>query len=252
MRKLILALVTSCGVLLSPGSAAQEHTGAHHWDYGPTRGPSHWGELSPEFRACSVGHRQAPIDIRDATKADLPAIVFEYKPSPLRMVDNGHTIMINYSPGSYIVLGGLRYELKQFHFHRPSEEKISGRDFDMSAHLVHDNGSGKLAVVAILLQAGEDNALIRELWKEMPKEKGQEEVLDKVQIDISRLLPQDRSYYTFVGSLTTPPCSEDVTWIVLKNPTKISPAEVEQFSQLYRNDARPTQPLYGRTILESK
>jgi carbonic anhydrase len=252
MPKFILVFVMCCGILYVMGSAAQEHAPEHHWDYGPTRGPSHWAELSPEFRTCSIGHRQSPIDIRDTKKADLPPIVFEYKPSPLRIVDNGHTVMINYAPGSYLAIGKERYQLKQFHFHRPSEETIHGKGFEMSAHLVHDNGDGKLAVVAILLQAGEDNALVRELWKELPKEKEREEVLDQLQIDISRILPQDRSYYTFSGSLTTPPCSEEVTWIVLKHPTAISPAEIEQFSQLYRNDARPTQPLYGRTILESK
>jgi hypothetical protein len=122
----------------------------------------------------------------------------------------------------------------------------------MSAHLVHDDGNGKLAVVTVLLQAGEDNALVRELWKELPKEKEREEVLDQVQIDISRILLHDQSYYTFSGSLTTSPCSEEVTWIVLKHPITISLAKVEQFSQLYRNDARPTQPLYARTVLESQ
>jgi carbonic anhydrase len=249
MLKLVPALVMWCGISLS--SAAQEPA-KHHWDYGPTHGPTHWAEIDPEFRTCSVGHRQSPIDIQHAMKADLPPIVFDYKPSLLRIVDNGHTIVVNYAPGSYIVVGDQRYQLKQFHFHRPSEEKVHGKGFAMSAHLVHDNGSGKLVVVAILLQTGEDNALIRELWKELPKEKNRETVLDNVQIDISRILPLERRYYTFVGSLTTPPCSEDVTWIVLKHPTTISPTEVEQFSHLYPNDARSTQPLYGRTVLESK
>ena len=252
MRNVILTLVICCGVLLTTKSAAQEHNPEHHWDYGSTLGPGHWGELNPEFRPCSTGHRQSPIDIRDTTKVDLPKVVFEYKPSPLRIVDNGHTIMINYAPGSYLVVGNQRYQLKQFHFHRPSEEKINGMGFDMSIHLVHDDGNGKLAVVAILLQAGHDNALIQELWKHLPKDKAKEQVLDGVQIDLSLILPEDRSYYTFAGSLTTPPCSENVSWIVLKHPTTISPSEIEQFSHFYRNDARPTQPLYGRSILESK
>jgi len=252
MRILTLALLTCCTVFLTLKSAAQEQHPGQHWDYGSTLGPSHWGELSPEFRVCSTGHRQAPIDIRNAKQAKLPELVFDYKPSPLRIVDNGHTIMINYAPGSFVVIGDQRYQLKQFHFHRPSEEKINGKGFDMSAHLVHDDGKGKLAVVAILLQAGEDNALIQEIWKDLPKEKAKEEVWDGVKIDLTQILPQDRSYYTFAGSLTTPPCSEDVTWIVLKHSTSISHAEIEQFSRLYRNDARPTQPLYGRTVQASK
>jgi carbonic anhydrase len=142
--------------------------------------------------------------------------------------------------------------LKQFHFHRPSEEKINGKGFDMSLHLVHQDSEGKLAVVAVLLQEGGDNSLVRELWKDIPKEKGKEEDLDQVQIDVSQLIPTEHGYYTFSGSLTTPPCSEGVTWFVLKQPMTISAAEIQQFSKLYRNDARPTQPLYDRAVLESQ
>ena len=122
----------------------------------------------------------------------------------------------------------------------------------MTLHLVHMDENGKLAVVAVLLQEGKDNALVRELWNDLPREKEKEELFETVQIDISTTLPSDRSYYTFSGSLTTPPCSEDVTWFVLKRPVTISAAEINQFSQLYRNDARPTQPLYDRVVLESQ
>ena len=122
----------------------------------------------------------------------------------------------------------------------------------MSVHLVHTDETGKLAVVAILLQRGQDNPLVRELWNDLPMEKEKEEFLDKVQIDASWIVPPDRRYYTFSGSLTTPPCSEDVTWFVLKHPTTVSAEEIERFSKLYRNDARPTQPLYGRVVLESQ
>jgi len=160
--------------------------------------------------------------------------------------------MINYGPGSSISVGGEKYVLKQFHFHRPSEEKINGEAYDMVVHLVHANQEGKLAVVAVLLQQGEDNPLVRELWKDLPKEKEKEEDMGNVQIEVAGLLPSDRGYYTFTGSLTTPPCSEDVTWFVLKHPVTVSAAEIEQFSKLYRHDARPTQPLYGRVVMESK
>jgi carbonic anhydrase len=149
-------------------------------------------------------------------------------------------------------LGGKRYELKQFHFHRPSEEKINGKSYEMVAHPVHADEKGNVAVVAVLLEKGEDNALVHTLWKDLPKEKDKAEIEKDVQIDADGLLPVDHSYYTFSGSLTTPPCSEDVTWFVLKHPVSVSAAEIEQFSKLYRNDARPTQPLYGRVILESK
>jgi len=237
--------------LLIVASYAQEHP-THNWDYGEELGPSHWGELKPEFAACKNGHRQSPIDIRNPQRADLLPISFDYKPSPLHIIDNGHTILINYAPGSFISVGGKEYPLKQFHFHRPSEEKVDGSGFEMSMHLVHVDGEGTLAVVAVLLQEGEDNPLVRELWSQLPKEKEKEEFLNNTQIDASRILPADRSYYTFSGSLTTPPCSEDITWFVLKHPVTVSAAEIRQFSHIYRNDARPTQPLHDRIVLESK
>jgi len=160
--------------------------------------------------------------------------------------------MINYSPGSSITVGGKRYELQQFHFHRPSEEKINGKRYEMSVHLVHADEKGNVAVVAVLLEKGGDNALVHTLWRDLPKEKEKIQFEKGVQIDADGLLPPVKSYYSFFGSLTTPPCSEDVTWLVLKHPVSVSAAEIDQFSNLYRNDARPTQPLYGRVILESK
>ncbi|RSL18239.1 carbonic anhydrase [Edaphobacter aggregans] len=253
LRNRSLHTIVGCALVLSAAGGAQEHQNTEHtWDYSTTRGPGHWGDLKPEFAPCKNGHRQSPIDIRGPVKADLPPIQFDYKPSPLNIVDNGHTILITYSPGSFITVGGKRYELKQFHFHRPSEEKINGKRYDMAVHLVHADEKGNAAVVAILLEKGEGNDLIGRLWKDMPKEKEKVESEKDVQIDADGLLPPDHSYYTFLGSLTTPPCSEDVTWFVLKHPVSVSASEIEQFSKLYRNDARPTQPLYGRVVLESK
>jgi len=135
----ILALTTATG--------AQEHK-SDHWGYNGVQGPSHWGELSPEFELCRSGHHQLPIDIRNPQQADLPAIEFDYKPSPLHIIDSGHTIMINYAPGSSIRVGDKQYTLKQFHFHRPSEEQINGKSFAMSLHLVHADEQGDLTVVA--------------------------------------------------------------------------------------------------------
>ena len=242
-----------CILVLAAAATPQEQKPpAHTWDYSPSHGPSHWGQLSPEFAACINGHHQSPVDIRNPQKTDLPPIDFDYKPSPLDIIDNGHTIMINYAPGSFISVGGKKYELKQFHFHRPSEEKIDGKGFEMSLHLVHADQEGKLAVVTVLLQRGEDNSLVRELWKDLPAEKDKEEHLNNIQIDADALLPTDHGYYTFPGSLTTPPCSEGVTWFVLKHPATISAEEIKRFSQLYRDNARPTQPLYDRVVLESQ
>lgn len=240
---LLLALTLATG--------AQDHKSGH-WSYDGNQGPSHWGDLSPEFALCGTGHHQSPIDIRNPKQADLPPLQFDYKPSPLHIIDNGHTIMINYAPGSFIQVGDKHYTLKQFHFHRPSEEQINGQAYEMSLHLVHADEQGNLAVVAVLLKRGSDNPLVHELWTDLPKEKEHEEQLDNVQIDVKALLPSDLGYYTFPGSLTTPPCSENVTWFVLKQPVTVSGAEIQQFEKLYRHNARPTEPLYDRVVLETK
>ena len=247
-----LAIAVLALTLLSSLVAfAQEHKSGH-WGYDGNEGPSHWGDMSPEFAPCKSGHHQSPIDIRNPQKTDLPPIHFDYKPSPLHIIDNGHTILINYAAGSSIRVGDKQYTLKQFHFHRPSEEKIDGKTYDMVAHLVHSDQDGNLAVVAVLLEKGNNNPLIRELWSDLPKEKEKEELLDTVTINVANLLPPDTGYFTFSGSLTTPPCSENVTWFVLKHPVAITAEEIEQFTKLYRHDARPTQPLYDRVVLESK
>jgi carbonic anhydrase len=245
------AMVLAVSAVWGVTSIAQEH-GTAHWSYDGQTGPSHWGELSAEFAPCHTGHLQSPIDIEATQKADLPAIQFDYKTSPLHIIDNGHTIMINYAPGSSIRVGDKRYELKQFHFHRPSEGRIKGKRYDMELHLVHVAQDGSTAVVAVLLQQGGDNPLIHELWGDLPTEKNQEQHWDNVHINVSTLLPADHGYYTFPGSLTTPPCTENVTWYVLKHPVTLSAAEITQYSKLYRDDARPTQPSYDRVIRESR
>jgi len=238
--------------LLSTALAYAQVHKSGHWSYDGDEGPSHSGDLSPDFAPCKNGHHQSPIDIRNPQKADLPPSSFDYKPSPLHIIDNGHTIMINYAPGSSIRVGDKQYALKQFHFHRPSEEKINGKTYEMVVHLVHADQDGNLAVVAILLENGKDNPLISELWNDLPKKKEKEERLDTIMINAANLLPADPTYYTFSGSLTTPPCTENVTWFVLKRPVSVSASEIEQFSRLYRNDSRPTQPLYDRHVLESQ
>jgi carbonic anhydrase len=243
----LLGLALSWTTLL----CAQEH-GPAHWGYKGEAGPSHWGDLSSEFAACKTGHSQAPVDIRHAQKADLPPIQFDYKASPLQIIDNGHTVMVNYAPGSSIQVGDKRYALQQFHFHKPSEEKIEGKSSDMAVHLVHADQDGNLAVVAVLLKKGAANALIGQLWSHLPQEKGKEESPESIQVNATDLLPESRAYYTFQGSLTTPPCSENVTWFVLKHPSTISATEIRDFGRLYNDNARPIQALNNRAVLESK
>ncbi len=250
----IRALV-SVAILSSAGSAfAADHGQGHHWTYKGDTGPSHWGAMDKENASCAMGKVQSPIDIRSSSArgADLPAIAFDYRASPLRIIDNGHTVQVNYAAGSSITVDGMRYELVQFHFHKQSEERIDGKAFDMVAHLVHKDAQGHLAVVAVPLARGKENAMIETLWKNLPKEKEHEAKLDAVSINVADLLPSKRAYYTFEGSLTTPPCSEGVRWFVLKQPTSISGAEIAAFGKLYPMNARPVQALNGREIKASK
>jgi carbonic anhydrase len=238
-------------LLLARMPLAQEHTGPH-WSYTGAEGPSHWGELDKSFSACQLGHSQSPIDIRAPKPADLPPIQFAYRRTPLHIVNNGHTIQVNYAPGSAITVGSKRYELRQFHFHHPSEERINGKGFAMVAHLVHAAPDGSLAVVAVLLGEGAENAVIANVWQHLPSHEGPEQDLEDVQIDLAGLLPADRGYYTFKGSLTTPPCTEDVTWFVLKTAEPISKSQADAFGRIYPSDARPTQALNGREVLMTR
>jgi carbonic anhydrase len=226
---------------------------SHHFGYAGANGPGHWGSLEPEYATCGLGRVQSPIDIRSdaAQKADLPAIEFAYKPSPLKIVDNGHSIQVNYAPGSFITVGGHRYELQQFHFHKPSEESLDGKRSDMVAHLVHKDADGHLAVVAVLLKSGEINPMVATLWANLPSRKEEERDVQDVQVDATDLLPSGHAYYTFEGSLTTPPCSEGVTWFVLKSQSTLSSGEIERFGRVYPMNARPLQPLNGRTVRSS-
>ncbi|MGY4830693.1 carbonic anhydrase [Sphaerotilaceae bacterium SBD11-9] len=218
-----------------------------HWSYQGEGGPENWGQMKPEFSMCSSGKRQSPIDIRDQISVQLDPVQFDYKPSSFRVIDNGHTVQVNVSAGSSIEVMGRRFELVQFHFHRPSEERINGRQFDMVAHLVHKDLEGRLAVVAVLLDRGSAQPIVQQVWNNLPLEKG-EELAAKAPIDLNGLLPAERGYFTYMGSLTTPPCSEGVLWMVMRTPVSISPEQVGIFSRLYPMNARPIQAASGRLI----
>ena len=222
-----------------------------HWDYKGDGGPEAWGQMKPEFSMCSSGKRQSPIDIRSGVKVDLEPIQFDYRPSAFSVVDNGHTIQVNVGGGNAIEVQGQRFDLLQFHFHRPSEERINGRQFDMVAHLVHKSPEGRLAVVAVLLdRGGAAQPLIQTVWNNLPLEKGSE-VSVRGDLDMNHLLPADRRYFTYMGSLTTPPCSEGVLWVVLKAPVQVSAEQIAVFAKLYPMNARPVQARGGRLIKES-
>jgi len=199
-------LFVSIAFALACAASHKAHEGPH-WTYEGAEGPEHWGDLDPSFKECKLGHLQSPIDIPAATlhPAHLDPIQFEYKSAPLHIVDNGHTVMVTYPPGSVMRVGAAEYEVQQLHFHMPSEETIDGKSFPLGAR-----------------------------------------------IDATRLLPPQTSYFTFQGSLTTPPCTEGVTWYVLRTPATASADQIAAFAKRYPHDARPVQALGGREIRESE
>ena len=224
--------------------------GHAHWDYVGDARPESWGQLKPEFSKCASGTRQSPIDIRDGIQVNLDPVQFDYKPSNFNVIDNGHTVQVNVGAGNSIEVMGRRYDLIQFHFHRPSEERINGKQFDMVAHLVHKDMDGRLAVVAVLLDRGSALPIVQSVWNNLPLEKG-EEVSARTSLDMRELLPLERGYFTYMGSLTTPPCSEGVLWMVMKTPLPISAEQIRIFARLYPMNARPIQSAGGRLIKES-
>ena len=236
------------------GKAQDKHAkaaGHGHWSYQGDTGPQHWHELNPEFKQCGLGERQSPIDIREGIPVELDPIQFDYKLSAFRVIDNGHTVQVNVEPGNRIVVNGRRYELVQFHFHRPSEERLNGRQFEMVAHLVHKDLEGKLAVVAVLIEEGKGHPIVQQVWNNLPLEKRVEQA-GLQGLDLLQLLPEDRRYVTYMGSLTTPPCTEGVLWMVLKKPVSVSAQQIAIFSRLYPMNARPVQPQRDRLIKDGQ
>ena len=241
-------VVAICSICASLARAPAE--GAH-WTYSGAQGPDHWGELAPEAQVCAAGNEQSPIDLTGAVPADLPKIEVSYKPQPLRVINNGHTIQVNFQPGSEIAIGKDRYTLLQYHFHHPSEHLVAGNPFAMELHLVHRHASGQLAVLGAFIKPGKANPIIEAVWKAAPKEEGPEQLVG-VNWDPSGLLPRERRYFTYAGSLTTPPCSEVVRWVVFATPIEISADQLKTFAALYPMNARPVRPQGRRFLLASR
>ncbi len=221
-----------------------------HWSYEGDSGPANWSKINVDWAKCGNGSRQSPIDIRDGMKVELEQISFDYHPSSFNVVDNGHTVQVGVSGGNYITVQNRMFELQQFHFHRPSEERINGKAFEMVVHLVHRDAEGRLAVLALLLERGAPQATIQTVWNNLPLEKF-ETMQPTILLDPAEMLPVRRDYYTYMGSMTEPPCSEGVLWLVMKQPVQASPAQMALFSRLYPLNARPIQPGNGRIIKES-
>jgi carbonic anhydrase len=223
---------------------------AQHWGYSGEAGPEHWSKLDPEYTICGMGRNQSPIDLTEFVEADLGPLNLSYKPGAADIVNNGHSVQIGYAPGSSLTVDGHAFELKQFHFHAPSENHINGKSFPLEAHLVHEDEAGNLAVLAVLYREGSANPLISGLWGAVPAGEGETASLP-AGLNVTELLPEDRDYYRFNGSLTTPPCSEGVWWLVMKDQPTVSKGQIEQFSKTlgFANN-RPIQPAYGRPVLQ--
>ena len=230
--------------------ADSSHGEVAHWAYNGAGGPQAWASLKPEFALCSAGQRQSPIDIRGGLAVDLEPVRFDYQASRFAVVDNGHTVQVNLAQGNAIEVAGKRYELLQFHFHRPSEERIDGRQFEMSLHLVHKNDQGQLAVVGLLFDKGPAQPVLQQVWNNLPLEKNEENPASSP-IELNELLPSDRRYFTYMGSLTTPPCSEGVKWIVMRQPVTLTKEQIDIFARMYPMNARPIQAVAGRRIIQS-
>jgi len=235
--------------LLAASSVALAAEGAH-WGYEGEAGPERWGSLAPEYGLCSSGKNQSPVNIKSVADAKLPILRFDYKSSVTEVLNNGHTIQANFAPGSILHVGTRAFELKQMHFHVPSENQVQGKEFAMEGHLVHQSNEGQLAVVAVMFTPGKARSGIARIWKQMPEQAGSA-VPFEGQLTANALLPRKRGYYYFSGSLTTPPCSEGVSWIVMKQPVQSSEAQFRQFSEvMHHPNNRPIQSLNARIVVD--
>ena len=271
MRKLIASTVGLTMVtLLSPLVWAQDSSApvpqvktravsppadTPHWTYDGEKGPRFWGKLDPDFSLCEAGQKQSPIDIGKTSPATLPKLRADFSPAKLQIVhhehvadeiNNGHTIQVNYSEGDTLTIGDTNYELIQFHFHSPSEHTVHGKHYPMEMHFVHKSPSGTLAVVGVFIEQGAHNKAFDPIWENLPKQKGVESHFEHVHVDVDNLLPHSHKSYRYDGSLTTPPCSEGVKWIVMKSPIHLSKEQIKTFTAIIKENNRPVQPLHHR------
>lgn len=240
----IALLLFSCASTFAAGDEV-------HWDYTGKEGPEHWGELADRFEMCVKGKNQSPIDLLADVPADLPELVFEYNNlGNLIEVNTGHSIQETVQAGNFLVIMGVKYELKQFHFHSPSEHTFNGKTFPMEIHLVHQSDAGEYVVAGLVFETGKRNKIIDEL-PSFRKSRGEDPLSDHDPIDINDLIIDPTDYFFYNGSLTTPPCTEGVYWIVFKQPIIASAEQIQHYHDLVGFDNnRPIQPHNSRIILD--
>ncbi len=245
MKKIISAVTAA--LMLMAGNALAS---GGHWGYTGEGAPEHWGALDPTYALCAAGANQSPIDLTGLIESELEPISFNYTGLVTEIVHNGHAIQAEYTAGSTMTVNGKIFTLKQFHFHTPSENLINGKHFPIEAHFVHADTDGNLAVIAVMYNIGKENAELKKIWQQMPVEAGKKRGMAS-QVRANHMMPENKEYYRFNGSLTTPPCTEGVLWLVMKNPVSVSEAQVKQLAKALKHpNNRPIQPLNARPILQ--
>lgn len=253
-RKFLALSAWGCAHCLVGGLQAEE-AGKHaaqghpHWAYAGDGKPDVWGELQPDFKVCQLGVEQTPIDLANGFSGEPGKLDLRYIPTSLRILNNGHTIQVNPEAGSYCVIGNARYELVQFHFHHPSEHLLAGRRYEMECHFVHKAANGALAVVGVFITPGASHPHLAAIFDAMPSASGPEVRVAQM-FNPAMLIPSAASYFRYMGSLTTPPCSEGLTWTVFREPIQAAPEELQKFAALYPNNARPVQRRNNRLLVE--
>jgi carbonic anhydrase len=256
----ILLLLVACSQTQPTQPAPTETTqheetegeGEHavRWGYEGEGAPEHWADLDPDYAVCGTGVEQSPIDIANATTEDLADIVFNYSDTTLNILNNGHTIQVNYDEGSSIEVKGTTYDLLQFHFHTPSEHEIDGQPAAGEMHLVHQSDDGSYAVIGVMIQDGTENLAFAPVWDNLPAGAAEVQTISGVSVNAADLLPDTLIYYNYSGSFTTPPCTEGVNWLVLTTPIEMSDEQIAAFSSIIGDNNRPVQPLGDRSIVE--
>jgi carbonic anhydrase len=241
-------MLASCGDSEAPEEAVVEEQQVSEWGYEGAGGPENWGTLNPEFASCEAGTSQSPIDLVGANETELPDPQFNYTSEPQELVNLGHTLQVNYEPGSSMTVGDTRYELAQFHFHTPSEHRLDGAEFPAEVHFVHRGPNDELAVVGVFIEEGDEAAELSNLWSELPQAEGESRELASVQFDEQALLPDDAEHFLYPGSLTTPPCTEGVTWMVLNEPIEMSSEQINSLRSIIGTSNRPVQDLGSRNL----
>ena len=261
LAMLMLAQFTACGAKTPAASvvpASKESARPVHWGYESSEGsPDKWGTLSPAYAACGNGKSQSPIDLVGGSSEGAPSLIFDYGKTGLKiahnahvidLVDNGHTLQVTVDEGSTLITQRDEYKLVQFHFHTPSEHLVDGRSYPMEAHFVHQSASGAFAVVSVLFEEGAANANLEQLIAHFPASKGEMRHAPEVVLELAAHLPADRSVYQYLGSFTTPPCTEDVEWSVMRQPLMASREQLAAFAARLAPNNRPVQPLNGRRL----